>query len=980
MQKRVFAIVILFAIICLANNVFSSPVSLKDAQKTAIQFYSIQKSNVSEVSITDTKMYISSASNMVSIFSFNTGGFVAISMDDSFKPILAYSLTGNHDLQNLSYAINQWFTNIADGMKLVISSENYSNIKHSEWESINSGDMPVSSSKAGLLTTQDWGQGCFYNQYCPDDDLGPCDHCVTGCTATAMAIIMKFWEYPQYGIGSHSYESSYGTLSANFGETEYNWANMPNIVTEENADVATLMYHCGVSVNMAYTGTTSGAALSPSAFFNYFGYSQNAVLDHQDNYTWTEWIALLENEIDNGRPVLYAGWEEMLLMGHAFVCDGYDALDYLHFNWGNDGSGNGYFLVPDEIAFPANNVIVRNIFPASDCDVKASEVTAPFDHTFTGSASIKVIVENYSNNPITDIPIAYSINNGTPVVETITETIDVLGSIEFEFATQYDFSQNPGMLHNVKVYTDLSCDTYRENDTVVSEILNVSCAPIPYSTSFDTDESRDGWLFEDTNNDGSTWHFSSGGEVCVYYQGGSITANDWLFSRCLELEANKLYKLSFNYKSTGIYWPQNIGISIGSGPESGLMLTSLDEITDFINDEYEEKEILFTVQSTDSYYLGFNCFSDPDMLNTMINYVSISELSETDIELNTIISPESSCELGSETVVVDVRNLCSQTLSDIPISYILDESIIVNETITDNILPGEYKTYEFETAADLSSSGDHSLKVYCSLVGDIYHENDTIITTIANNDASPAPYLCEFESSTEYENYVIENLNEDTHTWQFLSSGGNENPGCVRYDYNDFEAANDWLITKCIYLENGYIYKLSFWSKIEDASWPEKLEVSIGSTQTSGGMEIQLADYPSLTNSSFELKEITFPIPSDGYYYFGFRCYSDAQMFNLYIDDISVTVDAINKTSGTFTDNFFVFPNPARNHIKIQNINNNYNTDYKIKIYNTNGKVAMESSLANNNIDIDITNLRKGIYIIEISNNTNKSYSKFVKI
>ena len=187
---------------------------------------------------------------------------------------------------------------------------------------------------------------------CPVDDLGECSHAATGCTATAMAMIMKYWNYPQFGVGSHSYESQwYGTLTANFGETEYVWADMPDIVTEENPAVATLMYHCGVSVDMGYTGTTSGAAISPAAFFNYFRYSHNAVLDHQNNYTWTEWIALLENEIDNGRPVLYAGWEEMLLMGHSFVCDGYDASDYLHFNWGGDGYGNGYRITSYNVCY-----------------------------------------------------------------------------------------------------------------------------------------------------------------------------------------------------------------------------------------------------------------------------------------------------------------------------------------------------------------------------------------------------------------------------------------------------------------------------------------------------------------------------------------------------------------------------------------------------------------------------------------------------
>jgi hypothetical protein len=192
MKKKVFTIVITFAIICLVNNVFGSPISLKDAQKTAIQFYYIQKSNNLEVSITDTKVYMSSESNLVSVFSFNTGGFVAICMDDSFKPILAYSLTGNHDVQNLSFEVNEWFINIANKLTMAISSENYSNVQHPDWQNINSGDLPISSSKAGLLTTPDWGQDLYYNTACPADPMASSGHTATGCTATAMAEIMKF--------------------------------------------------------------------------------------------------------------------------------------------------------------------------------------------------------------------------------------------------------------------------------------------------------------------------------------------------------------------------------------------------------------------------------------------------------------------------------------------------------------------------------------------------------------------------------------------------------------------------------------------------------------------------------------------------------------------------------------------------------------------------------------------------------------------
>jgi hypothetical protein len=113
------------------------------------------------------------------------------------------------------------------------------------------------------LVKTEWSQSPWYNNKCPYDSKAG-SRCVTGCVATAMAQIMKYWEHPKKGRGSHSYESSYGELTADFGNTTYDWANMPNDLgilssnTQINA-VATLMYHCGVAVNMNYGTSASGA-------------------------------------------------------------------------------------------------------------------------------------------------------------------------------------------------------------------------------------------------------------------------------------------------------------------------------------------------------------------------------------------------------------------------------------------------------------------------------------------------------------------------------------------------------------------------------------------------------------------------------------------------------------------------------------------------------------------------------------------------
>jgi hypothetical protein len=179
--------------------------------------------------------------------------------------------------------------------------------------------------------------------------------------ATAMAQVMKFWNYPTTGTGFHSYNhSKYGTLNANFGSTTYNWANMPNQLTsssssEQKTAVATLMYHCGVSVDMDYDVSANGGSgayvisstppkthCAEYALKTYFGYKSTLQGIQKNDYTQTQWINLLKTELDASRPVLYAGFGDG---GHCFIADGYNNNNYFHFNWGWSGSCDGYFAL-----------------------------------------------------------------------------------------------------------------------------------------------------------------------------------------------------------------------------------------------------------------------------------------------------------------------------------------------------------------------------------------------------------------------------------------------------------------------------------------------------------------------------------------------------------------------------------------------------------------------------------------------------------
>lgn len=182
---------------------------------------------------------------------------------------------------------------------------------------------------------------------------------------------MNYWNYPTMGTGTHSYvHPTYGTLSANFGATTYGWASMPDpgSASSYNTALATLLYHCGISVDMNYGPTGSGASTAQVAnsLVSYFGYASSANYIVRSSYSDDAWKGILIAELDAGRPMEYRGSGTG---GHAFVCDGWQATDHFHFNWGWGGSADGYYyldnLNPDGANFTNYQGAVIGIQPSS---------------------------------------------------------------------------------------------------------------------------------------------------------------------------------------------------------------------------------------------------------------------------------------------------------------------------------------------------------------------------------------------------------------------------------------------------------------------------------------------------------------------------------------------------------------------------------------------------------------------------------------
>ncbi|MGN1265402.1 MAG: C10 family peptidase, partial [Muribaculaceae bacterium] len=248
----------------------------------------------------------------------------------------------------------------------------------------------------------------------------------------------NYFEWPKTAKGSSSYVCSLNgsnvTLSLNFSDISFDWDNMldeydSSATDEQKEAVATLMYSVGVGALMNY-GMESGAYISEAykALISYFDYDKSLIYTHRYYYSPSEWNDLVYNEVANGRPVLYTGYNSSA--GHAFVCDGYSSDNFFHINWGWSGMSDGYFklsaLNPDgqgiggsDAGYNANQEILYGFAPnngtaeyyysvgydgdftCSATDVAASDVASTYINFSTGKTIYQYFAANQSG--ITDL-------------------------------------------------------------------------------------------------------------------------------------------------------------------------------------------------------------------------------------------------------------------------------------------------------------------------------------------------------------------------------------------------------------------------------------------------------------------------------------------------------------------------------------------------------------------------------------------------
>ncbi|MBR1514859.1 MAG: thiol protease/hemagglutinin PrtT [Bacteroidales bacterium] len=441
MKKLLFAMLLAVVV----TGVQAKPVDVATAKSLGVKFMNTNteiKSAVAELTYT---ALADNGQAAFYVFGIQPKGFVIVSADDRAKPILGYSTESNFSAQ-LPDGLMTFFDNYKAGFSQMFANNDERTAEAvADWECL-AATGRLSNARTdrsvGPLLASIWNQTDLYNNMAPEDPTSIFSgHCKSGCVANTMSQLMRYWEWPRHGEGSHGYYANtyygnYGWQEASFADATYRFELMPDFLdfASPQAEVdatALLEYHAGVGVDMMYGPNASGAYSQnvPDAFRDYFRYSPDMYLTALDYYGLDEWNDMLRANLDAGMPFYYASSGPD--GGHAYVLDGYEDFDMFHLNWGWAGFDNGYFSIDGFYltfySFPWDHVALFNLHP----DDEYYDAPMAVEDDFI--APYPIPTEGYPLYVDLYIAPAYQTRNGAPITELDSVVIMRDGEVVMQF-------------------------------------------------------------------------------------------------------------------------------------------------------------------------------------------------------------------------------------------------------------------------------------------------------------------------------------------------------------------------------------------------------------------------------------------------------------------------------------------------------------------------------------------------------------------
>ena len=440
-MKKLFVFVIVLVVGMM--NLYSLPIDRTLAQSAAQKFATARFADERALP----ELVYTGQDEAFFVYNVGDHSFVIIAGDDAHRPVIGYSDESAFDVSNIPPALAYYLDGVAECILQLHHAVATPEVA-AEWNSVLQHGRLISrhgGRGTGYFCQTKWNQTYPYNYCCPDDPAGSGGHAIVGCLATAMSQLMRFWAYPAQGIGSHCYyHDDYGEICADFGNTTYDWDNMPNVLDNTSSEAeklatGTLCFHCGVTIDMGYGPDGSGGASGPipGVMHTYFNYCDSVVQLRRDDYETETWKAMVREQFDMGWPMYYGGCEDGGC--HAFVCDGYDDFDMFHFNLGWGGGSDGWYLIDDApYTHPADAMF--NFVPA---EVYNQTPSMPTDFAAVPVSDTDLKVHLTWTNPTTTLDGSNLVDIESVVIMRDNEVIATLSDVTPGATLEYEDADVP---------------------------------------------------------------------------------------------------------------------------------------------------------------------------------------------------------------------------------------------------------------------------------------------------------------------------------------------------------------------------------------------------------------------------------------------------------------------------------------------------------------------------------------------------------
>ena len=589
--------------------------------------------------------------------------------------------------------------------------------------------------------------------------------------------------------GQLSYDGTNCAMSESYLNSDYQALNANNwMITQAITLPADGVY-------MASWYATSIDGEYPDSYSVYIGTEPTVA-----NLTANE--AVLTHTADEGEWTL----KQIILAEYAgqTIYIGFNHVDYNNFVIAIDNFSIVELLAQD---ITITNVNFTN---ASGCGITSNNVIAT--------------VRNDGFEPIASFELAYSVNEGTPVVVTVTPDEAIAAGETYEYTFEEAITINADGDYDVVVTATLTGDTNTEGNEAEASFSRLAPETLPYTLVIDDEDALTGWTIIDANDDDTTWEYSDGDGIEYSYNADNA-ANDWAISSCITMPAGT-YKFSFSHTSSSSF-PESLKVFYGNAPTIEAMTNMIEDYPSLTGYAVDSKN--FTIEADGTYYIGFYCYSEADMNYLDIDSIHIEAIPPYEASVsNLTFGTESGCGIESSTISATITNNGTAPLTTFTAAYKVDDNAPVSQDFTlENALALDSSyVFTFETPMAIDAAGEYDVMVYITLDGDENHTNDTIngiiekmvpeieLTSIVPADGASLPYAESMNISGTITNnsctltsYVVTyKVNDGEFVADYTVECNVAEDGTHTFTHNvpfEPEAAGEYTITVKVSMPNG---------------------------------------------------------------------------------------------------------------------------------------------------------------------------------